>query len=40
MFSLCDLLFVFCSLDLDVLHAQRIIGLFYLTYAQIKEIGK
>ena len=30
MFSLCDLCFVLCSLDLDILRAQRIIGLFIL----------
>ena len=39
MFSLCDLRFVFCSRDLDVLHAQRIIG-FYLNYPQINEVEK
>ena len=39
MFSLRDLRFVFCSRDLDVLRAQRIIG-FYLNYPQINEVGK
>ena len=32
MFSLCDLRFVLCSLDLDVQRAQRIIGFFILIY--------
>ena len=39
MFSLRDLRFVFCSLYLDVLRAQRIIGFFYLNYPQINEVG-
>ena len=38
MFSLLDLRFVLCSRDLDVLRAQRIIGLFYLNYPQINEV--
>ena len=29
-----------CSRDLDVLHAQRIIGFFILIYPQINEVGK
>ena len=40
MFSLRDLRFAFCSLDLDVLRAQRIIGLFYLNYPQFNEVRK
>ena len=39
MFSLRDLRFVFCSRDLDVLRAQRIIGLFKFNYPQINEVG-
>ena len=40
MFSLLNLCFVFCSLDLDVLCAQRIIGFFNLNYPQINETWK
>ena len=40
MFSLRDLRFLLCSRDLDVLRAQRIIGLFYLNYPQINEVRK
>ena len=40
MFSLHDLHFVLCSLDLDVLRAQRIMGFFYLNYPQINEVRK
>ena len=40
MFSLCDLRFVLCSRDLDVLRAQRSMGFFILNYPQIKEVGK
>ena len=39
MFSLRDLLFVLCSLDLDVQRAQRIM-VFCLNYPQISEVGK
>ena len=39
MFSLRDLRFVLCSRDLDVLRAQRIIGLSYL-YPQVNEVEK
>ena len=35
-----DLCFVLCSLDLDVLRAQRITGFFYLNYPEINEVGK
>ena len=31
---------MFCSRDLDVLLAQRIIGFFYLNYPQINQVGK
>ena len=37
--SRCELVFVLCSRDLDILRAQRIIG-FILSYPQINEIGK
>ena len=40
MFSLRDPHFVFCSRDLDVLRARRIMGFFYLNYPQINEISK
>ena len=40
MFLLPDLCFLLCSLDLDVLCAQRIIGFFYLNYPQINEVGE
>ena len=40
MFSLRDLRFVRCSLNLDVLCAQRIIGFFYFNYPQINEVVK
>ena len=40
MFSLCDLCFLLCSRDLDVLRTQRIIGFLYLHYPQINEVGK
>ena len=39
MLSLLDLRFVLCSLDLDVLRAQRIM-FFYLNYPQINKVGK
>ena len=39
MFSLRDLRFLLCSLELDVLRAQRIMG-FYLDYPQINGVGK
>ena len=39
MFLLLDLRFVFCSRDLDVLRAQRIIG-FLSYYPQINEVAK
>ena len=39
MFSLRDLVFVHCSLDLNVLRARRIIGFFYLNYPQINQVG-
>ena len=38
MFLLHGLHFVLCSLELDVLCAQRIIWLFYLNYTQINEL--
>ena len=38
LFSLLDLCFVLCPLDLDVLRAQRIIGSF--NYPQIHQVGK
>ena len=40
MFSLRDLRFVLCSLDVDVLRVQRIIGFFNLNYMypQINEV--
>ena len=37
--SLRDLRLVLCSLDLDVLRAQRIVGCFYFNYPQINEVG-
>ena len=41
MFSPRDLRFALCSLELDVLRAQRIIGFFFhLHYPQINEVGK
>ena len=40
MFSLRDLHFALCSLDLDVLRAQRIIDFFYLGYPQINGVRK
>ena len=40
MFSLRDLRFVLCSLDLDLLRAQRIIGFILSNYPQLKEVGK
>ena len=41
MFTLCDhLLFVFCSLHLDVLRCAKNHGLFYLNYPQINEVRK
>ena len=40
MFSLRDLRFVFCSRDLDVLRAQRIIDFLNLNYPQIHEVRK
>ena len=41
MLSLLDLRFVFCSRDLNVLRAQRIIGFFYRrNYPQINEVEK
>ena len=40
MFSLRDLHFALCSLDLDVLRAQRIIVFFYLGYPQINGVRK
>ena len=40
MFSLRNLRFLLCSLELDVLRAQRIMGIFYLDYPQINEVGK
>ena len=39
MFSLRDLRFLLCSLELDVLRAQRIMGS-YLDYPQINGVGK
>ena len=38
MFSLRDLRFVLCSLDVDILRAQTIIGFFF--YPQNNEVGK
>ena len=38
MFSLRDLRFVLCSLDLNFLRAQRIMG-FFLNYPQINGVG-
>ena len=38
MFSLCDVHFMLCSLDLNVLRAERIMGFFYLNYPQINEV--
>ena len=38
--SLHNLLIVLCSLDLDVLRVQRIIGSFYLNHPQLKEVRK
>ena len=41
MFSLCDLRFLLCSRDLDVLRVQRIIVFFLnLNYPQINEVEK
>ena len=40
MFSLRDLCFALCPLELDVLRAQRIMGFSYLNYPQINEVGK
>ena len=40
MLPLRDLPFVLCSLEVDVLRAQRIIGFFYLYYPQINEVRK
>ena len=39
MFSLHDLCFVLCSLDLDELRAQRIMD-FWLNYPQINGVGR
>ena len=40
MFSLHDLCFVLCSLELDILRTQRIIGFFNHNYPQINEVRK
>ena len=40
MFLLQDVHFVLCSLEGDILHAQRIMGIFYLSYPQINKVGK
>ena len=40
MLFLCDPIFAFCSRDLDVLSAQRIIGFFNLNYPQINGVVK
>ena len=40
MFSLRDLHFMLCSLDLNVLHVQSIMGFLNLSYPQINKVGK
>ena len=41
MFSLRDLRFALCSLEVGILSAQRIIGFFLnLNYPEINEVGK
>ena len=40
MFSLRDLHFMLCSLDLNVLHAQSIMGFLNLSYPQINKVGR
>ena len=40
MFSLCDLLFVLCSLDLDALRAHMTLSFFNLSYPQTNEVEK
>ena len=40
MFSLRDLRFVLCSLEVGILRAQRVMGFFYLNYPQINAVAE
>ena len=40
MFSLCDLHFLLCSHEPNILRAQRIVGFSYCNYPQINRVGK